>query len=125
MRFPQIVIYESDGLLAGLLRDQARDHQWLVREAQSSESVLRLLRPGGSSVVLLKVGPDLAGEMQLLERCGRLFPDAPVIVVSDTEHPGLTSLAWDLGARAVLGPPQPREALPEVVAGLMEAALRP
>jgi hypothetical protein len=35
----------------------------------------------------------------------------------------LAGLAWDLGARCVLFPPQTRDQLPGVVAGLMEAMM--
>ena len=34
-------------------------------------------------------------------------------------HAALAGLAWDLGADYVLFPPQPRELLPEIVAGLL------
>jgi hypothetical protein len=120
MRFPQVLIYERDGKLIGPLRELARDHQWTLREVRSAESCLRLLRVGGANVLVLVLGPDPVKEMRLLERCTWLVPDAPVVLVSDTEHPGITNLAWDLGAAVVLGPRPPHDRLPEIVAGLME-----
>jgi hypothetical protein len=39
--------------------------------------------------------------------------------VAEVEQVRLAGLAWDLGASYVLAAPQPRERLPELVAGLM------
>ena len=44
---------------------------------------------------------------------------SPVVLAADGDQPELAGLAWDLGAAYVLLPPQPRERLPEIVAGLM------
>jgi hypothetical protein len=121
MRSPQLLIYEPDDRLLGLLREQAKEHKWTWREVRSPESCLRLLRHGGPNMVVLKVGNDVTAEMRFLEQCGRLYPDTALVVVSDMDNPWLTGLAWDLGARYVLSPPQPRNQLPDIVAGLMAA----
>ena len=39
----------------------------------------------------------------------------PVLISDIKDIPTLAALAWDLGARCVLQPPQPIELLPEVV----------
>jgi DNA-binding response OmpR family regulator len=124
MRAPQVLIYDTDSRLSGWLREQLRERKWTWREVRSPESCLRLLRHGGPNVVVLKVGEDLPAEMSLLDQLGRLYPETGTVLVSDLDNPWLTSLAWDLGARYVLSPPQPREQLAEIVASLMGAAGR-
>lgn len=120
MRHPQIVVYEHDGLLARRLEPLARARKWPLREPRQAEACLRLLRRRGPSVMVLKLGRDVVGELSLLERVGWLFPEAASVVVSDREDPALAGLAWDLGARYVIFPPQPRDQLSDVVAGLMQ-----
>jgi hypothetical protein len=121
MRHAQVMVYESDGRLAELLRPHAAAGRWNLRELRHLEACLGLLQRGGGSVLVLKVGRDLEQELDLLERAGRLFPDVPAVVVGDSDHPALAGLVWDLGARFVLFPPLPRDLLPDVVAGLLAA----
>ena len=71
---------------------------------------------------MLRVGRDLEREFALLERAVRLVPDAAVVLVGDADNPALAGLGWDLGARYVLFPPQPREQLPDIVAAFMAPA---
>jgi hypothetical protein len=124
MRHPQLLIYETDGRLAEVLRELARECRWALREARQPEACLRLLRLGGPAVVVIKVGRDLVRELSLLERVEAHFPDTGLVVVGDVEDPALAGLAWDLGASFVLFPPERRPLLPDVVAGLMEAGQR-
>jgi hypothetical protein len=70
-------------------------------------------------VLVLKLGRDLEKELSVLEQATRLYPETPAVVVGDAVNAVLEGLAWDLGASYVLFPPQPREQLPEIVAGLM------
>jgi DNA-binding response OmpR family regulator len=120
MRYPQVLVYENDGRLAELLRRESESRRWSLREPRRQESCLRLLARGGPSVLVLKVGADLTREFTLLERVAWLYPEAAVVVVSDTENPALAGLAWDLGASFVLFPPFLRHQLPEIVTGLVE-----
>jgi hypothetical protein len=120
MHHPQLLVYESDGRLAALLRPTAEGHGWSLREPRHLEPCLRLLQRGGPGVLVLKAGRDLEKELTLLERVGWLFPDTATVLVGDVGHTLLTGLAWDLGASYVHFPPQPREQLPEIVVGLME-----
>ncbi len=119
MRHPMLLIVEGDGRLAALLRPAAEQHQWSLHEPRQSGSCLRLLQRGGPAVVVIKAGRDLERELVLLERITRLRPDAATVFVGDVDHAALAGLAWDLGAHCVLFPPQPREQLHEIVAGLM------
>ena len=130
MRFPQVLIYEGDGRLAALLREtlalgQGGDkRRWALRSPRLASSCLRLLRGAGPSVLVLKLGRDpKRHEMPLLEQVTWLYPDTATVVVSELDNPALAGLAWDLGARCVLFPPQTRDQLPGVVAGLMEAMM--
>ncbi|HYT88188.1 MAG TPA: hypothetical protein VEL76_05675 [Gemmataceae bacterium] len=123
MRRAQVVIYENDGRLTGLLRERATACGWWLREVHHAGACLRLLRRGG--VLVLKVGRDVERELTLLERATRLCPDAVAVLVGDADNPALAGLAWDLGARYVLFPPQPREHLPDIVSALMSPADSP
>ena len=123
MRSPQLLIYENGDRLAGLVREQAKQQQWTLRSPRSVESCLRLVEPGGPTVIVLELGLHVPAEMRLLEQCSQRVPDVPVLVVSDSDNAQLTGIAWDLGARFVFCPPQQREQLPEIIAGLMEAAI--
>ena len=64
-------------------------------------------------------GRDLERELATLEQVSWLYPDAATVLVGDSDPPWLAGLAWDLGARWVLLPPQSRERLTEIVTGLM------
>ena len=145
MRYPQLLVYETDGRLAELLRPLTEERGWSLREPRRAESCLRLLRRGSPSVLILQLSMawmselanlkkeeaerkqrDLVTRLSFLERSAWLYPDTAAVVVGDAEDPRLAGLAWDLGAAFVLFPPLPMERLPEVVAGLMgPAAGRP
>jgi DNA-binding NtrC family response regulator len=120
MRFPQVLIYENDTRIAELLRREGKARQWSLREPRRPETCLRLLRRGGPNVLVLKVGTDLLQELTLLDRVNWLFPHTATVVVCDTDHPVLTGLAWDLGAAAVLFPPQQRCYLVDIIGRLLE-----
>src|SRR5258708_14797888 len=102
MRHAQILVYESDGRLADLLRPRAEAGRWGLRELRHLDACLGLMQRGGGTVLVLRVGRDLEQELGLVERAGRLFPDVPVVAVGDADHPALAGLLWDLGARCVL-----------------------
>jgi DNA-binding NtrC family response regulator len=119
MRLPQIVVYEKDGRLKLQLEALAEQRRWALREVRQPETCLRLLSRGGPAVLVVKAGRDVERELALLERAVWLYPDAPAVLVAEGDQPELAGLAWDLGAACVLLPPQPRERLPEIVAGLM------
>jgi DNA-binding NarL/FixJ family response regulator len=121
MRHPQLLIHEGDGRLAAMLRPLAEARKWSMREPARAGDCVGALRRGGPAVVVVKVGRDLEREMTLLEEMHRLRPEAAVVVVGEAVHAPLIGLAWDLGASYVLLPPEPRERLPEIVAGLMGA----
>jgi hypothetical protein len=119
MRHPMLLIVEGDGRLAALLRPVAEQHRWALHEPRQTGACLRLLRRADRAVLVVRAGRDLERELGLLERVKWLFPGAATVLVGDVDHPALAGLAWDLGADFVLFPPQPREHLPEIVAGLM------
>ncbi len=111
MRHPQIVIFESDGLLAKLLAPTVAERRWLLRESRQVPACLNLLREGGPSLLVLKLGRNLIRELALLDRARTLLPDVPVIVVGDTVDAGLLAVVYELGALYVLLPPEPRTSL--------------
>jgi DNA-binding NtrC family response regulator len=120
MRQRQVLVCESDGRLAEVLRESVQAHGWSMNEVRHPRVCLGLLPQGPGSVVVVRVGRDLVREMNLLEQIGTLFPETATIVVCDADNQSVIGLAWDLGAKFVLHPPQIREMLPEVVAGLLQ-----
>jgi DNA-binding NtrC family response regulator len=148
MRYPQVLIYESDRRLYWLLKNaiEANQWKWSLRELRRTASCWSLLRRGGPNVVVLhvqrplvqnletleelkvaypKLGTQLrylTRQMTLLQQIRWLMPETAVVVVGATEDRTLADLAWDLGADYVLFPPQPREQLVDIVAGLMKPA---
>lgn len=130
MRHPLLVVCDERGELIKSLRDLAQDkaHRWFFRARQQPESCLRFLRRGSPGVLVLRTGGQLLGrrlerEYRLLERATALLPSLTTLVLCDLENAALVALAWDLGANYVLSPAQPRDHLPELVAGLMKAAI--
>jgi hypothetical protein len=122
MRHPQLIVYESDGRLAALLRPLAHSGGWALREPRQIEGCLRLLERGGPGVVVVKAGRDLEGELGLIDRARCRQPEVTVVVVGDADHARVAGLAWDLGAAYVHLPPQSRDGLLSIVAGLMDVA---
>ena len=119
MRHPQVLVYESDGWLADVLRPLAEKNKWLLREPRQLSACLRLLDRGGPGVLVLRLGRDQERELALLEQVSWLHPDAATVLVADGEQAWLSGLAWDLGVSWVLLPPQTRDRLAEMVASLM------
>jgi len=122
MRLRQVLVYETDGRIAELLRREGREHSCPIREPRRLESCLRLLAKGGQSVLVCKLGRDLARELKWLEAASWLFPETAVIIVGDTMAPALGELMWDLGARLVFLSLPPGRGLVEVIAAFLEEA---
>lgn len=123
MRHPQIVLTETDGALAHILTPLAQERRWLLRESRQAPACLNLLKTGGPSVLVYKLGRHVIRELTFVDEVHRLRPDVPIIVVGDVEDIELMSLALELGASFVLQPPQPRSRLIELVDSLMRAQL--
>ena len=130
MKLPQVVIYETDGFLAGQVRRLADEHSWLVRESRDPDACVKLLSDARPSALLLKLERELLDGLTLLSRVAEQAPDCPVIVVSDVKMEGaeqraqLSALAFDLGARYVLFPPLQQPVIEDLVSGLLNAAIR-
>jgi hypothetical protein len=58
MQYPQVLVYETDGLLAAMLRETSKAKRWALRELRKRESCLRLLRSLGPSVLVLKIATN-------------------------------------------------------------------
>jgi DNA-binding response OmpR family regulator len=122
MRTPQIVVYESDRGLAEMLRGTAEVWGWPLRELRDEAALLRALRQGGPSVLVMEIAGDIERDLSLLDRLTWLCPEVRAIAVSNVASEELVGLAWELGAAFVLAPPQPRDILLPLVLGLMETA---
>src|SRR5260221_5386088 len=123
MKPPQIVVFETDGLLARYVEDTSARHMWLLRESRQVPACLNLLREGGPAALVLKVGRNLVRELAVLDEIHATLPDVPVVVVGDTEDEAIEVLAYDLGAAYVLQPPEPRHHLIELVEQLVTASI--
>src|SRR5712692_11612078 len=55
MQYPQILVYETGGLLVAMLGEMAKAKWWALREPRKAESCLRLLRSLCPSVLVLKI----------------------------------------------------------------------
>src|SRR6516225_5897008 len=115
MRYPQILVYESDGRLAELLRREQSLENCSLREPRRMESCLRLLAGGCPSVLVLKAGRDLIREMTLLERVCSLYPAVTAVVIEESGNAALAGLAWELGAAFVLSSPYSVQELVDIV----------
>jgi PleD family two-component response regulator len=130
MKLPQLVVYETDGEIAGQLRRLAGEHSWLIRESRQPEACLKLLADSRPSVLLLKLERELLEGMTLLSQMAERAPDCPVVLISDVKMEGaeqraqLSALAFDLGARYVLFPPLQQPVIEDLVFGLMTATIR-
>jgi hypothetical protein len=125
MHHPQIVVYERDGRLADQVRPLITGERWVVREPRQPEPLWRMLQTGGPTVLVVKMGPSPDRELALIERVSRQLPDVATVAVGDLDDAAvLAGLVWDVGAAYALFPPQSRDLLLEVVAGLMRRAIR-
>lgn len=131
MRYPQLVILESDGWVAKQLGELVNENQWLVRQPRKSADVLAVVREPCPTVLVVQVEPadDSDAVFSLIADAHRLSPDVPVVAVSDVKMPDADRAAWtavllDLGARYVLFPPLSRPVLEDVISGLMAATIR-
>jgi hypothetical protein len=120
MQYPQLLVYETDRRLAGLLQRLADKNNWLLREPRQLSAVLRLLDRRGPGVLVLRLSRDLERELAILEQISWLHPDAATVLVADNEQRGLCGLAWDLGVKWVLLSPHTRECVEEIVLHLMK-----
>src|SRR5437667_11919729 len=124
MLHPQIVVFERDGRLVEALAALAESERWPLRSARQIESCLRLLRQPGPGVLVVKVGKPPERDLALVEQVSWQLPNVPVVVVGEVEDAAvLAGLAWEVGASYALFPPLSRDLLPEVVVGLMRAAI--
>jgi hypothetical protein len=119
MRYPQVLVYETGTLLTAMLEERAAGDKWSLRHPRDLPECVELLARGGPAVLVLRLGRNLEFELSLLGQVAYLFPEVRSVVVGESAQSPVAGLAWDLGADYVLFLPQPREMLPEVVAGLL------
>jgi hypothetical protein len=115
VQLKQVLAYGVEGRLAELLREIAQPRGVWLRDVARPATCVNLLRKAGQSLLVLKLGRDLEEELSLLAQVSSLFPETVTVAIGATEHPQLAALAWDLGARYVLFPPQPVDKLVEVL----------
>jgi PleD family two-component response regulator len=129
MKYPQVVVYESGGWLAGQVKRLASEHAWLVRESRQLEACRVLATEDRPTVLLLHLEKDLVEILSLLRDVHAAAPDTAIVLVSDVkmessdQRTQLTSLAFDLGVRYVLFPPLQQTVIEDLVAGLMAATV--
>jgi hypothetical protein len=119
MRHAQILAYGLEDRLAEVVQEIAQSRALWLRHVSHIKTCLSLLRRGSAGVLVLRLGRNLDQELTLLEQVTHLFPATRTIVVGPVDNPSLAALAWDLGAAYALFPPQPIEAIREVVLGFL------
>ncbi len=125
MRYPQIVIYETDGWIAAQVANLAKERKWLVRECRQIDACLQLLREGRLSILLLKLERQLAEELTLVRQVHELVPQCPTVVVSSVkmesaeQRLNLCRVGLRSGATYVLFPPLTGPVFEDLVSGLL------
>src|SRR4051794_35288086 len=96
MRYPQLVVLDPTGWIAGQLAELAGEDRWLLHEPKSSDAALSLAREARPTVLLVRVEPaeDRPDEFALIADVHRLCPDVPVVAVSDAKLPDADRAAW-------------------------------
>jgi hypothetical protein len=116
MRSVELLAFGIEGTLGHRLTEWAHDHGVWYRPVQHLAALHNLLRKGSLGLLLLRVGRDLLGEMELLHDAAQTYSEVMTIVLGDVDHPLLEGLAYDLGASAVLFPPRGSDELFEMLA---------
>jgi hypothetical protein len=119
MRFPQVVVLESDGRLAHVLAGLVAEKRWVLRESRRIDACRRNLRTATPTVLVVALPASGVAELEFLGEAARLSDVRCVAVCTADEPVALPGLAWDLGADCVVSPPLTLNHLPEIVAGLM------
>ena len=115
MKQAQILGFGLEERLTQVLGELAQGRDLWLREIRHAKTCLNLLRQGGASILVLRLGKNLDVELSLLAEVSELFPAARTIVLGAVENQALAALTWDLGADYVLFPPQPMEHVGDVV----------
>jgi DNA-binding NarL/FixJ family response regulator len=121
MKLAQCLAYGVDDRIEALLRETTATSAAWLKPVRHPSACLSVLQKASAGVLVLKLGRNLDQEFTLLEQVSRLYPETAVVVVGHVEGSALASLAWDLGAGAVLFPPQPIEKLTDIVGAAITA----
>lgn len=130
MKYPQLVIYEAGGWLAGQVKRLAAENGWLVRESRQANSCRNLVAEDRPTVLLLHLEKDLLEILQLIQEVHQESPDVAMVLASDVKMEGadpraqLSALAFDLGVRYILFPPLQQPVIEDLVSGLMAATIQ-
>ena len=129
MKYPQLIVYETDGALANLLKKLAIDQGWLLRETRSEKTLLEQLADPRVSIVFLKLERDLAAGLDLLAKISTEFPDCPCVVVTDVkieskQREKFSTMVYDLGAKYLIFPPLTQPIAEDLANGFMLSAMR-
>lgn len=120
MRFPQVVVFETDGRLAHVLSGLMAEKRWVLRESRQVDACLRNLKTNVPTVLVVALSSDCGTELELLDQVSITCTDVRKVAVCDSgDVPALPGLAWDLGADFVISPPMSLTQLPEIVGRLM------
>lgn len=119
MRHAALITFGVDDLAVDRLQTLMRDRGVSVRVTRDPQACINHLRQGAVGVLLLRVGTNLETEFTLLEQVAHQFPHIAPVVWGRSDHPRLTGLAWDLGARCVLPAPSDPERLCDAILHLL------
>jgi hypothetical protein len=102
MRSVELLACQVDEPLADALARWATPHGVWLRRLAAPDALLNLLRGGSRGVVVLRLGRDLARELDMLRAVVDGFPGVSVVVLGEVEHPELEGLVYELGAAAAI-----------------------
>ena len=119
MHQAQLLVFGLEDRLAEVLQELAQARSLWMRPVRHVKTCLHLLRRGGPTILVLRLGANLEKELALLDQVTYLFPRTKTVVVGSSNNPQLAGLAWDLGAAYALFPPQPIESIRDIVMGFL------
>jgi DNA-binding NarL/FixJ family response regulator len=75
------------------------------RSISHGKSLRNLLAQGSRGILVVELGRNLVEELTAVRDVAEHYADVPVIVYGDVDHDLIGGLGYDLGAAAVILPP--------------------
>jgi hypothetical protein len=102
MRSVELLACQIDEPLADALARWSTPQGFWLRRLAAPDAVLNLLRGGSRGLVILRLGRDLARELETVRTIVDGFPGVRVLVMGEVEHAELEGLVYDVGAHAAI-----------------------
>ena len=102
MRSVELLACQIDEPLADALARWSTPQGLWLRRLAGPDAVLSLLRGGSRGLVILRLGRDLAREIDAVRTIIDGFPGVRLVILGEVEHAELEGLVYDLGADAAI-----------------------